>query len=150
MKFARLTTLVALVALSIGLSCMTYGQAAGPTGGQLKAAPKRPQARQPVMEAVAKVNPTKDELTKIKALAKTRNENIKAFREAHKGDTQAIREYGNEQQKQFVEGIKGVLTPTQWDQFQVELKKIMDEIKASRQNRQGSQPSPPPAPPKGG
>lgn len=147
MKLARLTTFVAFAFLSGGLSGLAHGQAAGPTGGQLKAAPKRPQARQPVMEAVAKVNPTQDELAKIKALAKTRSENIKAFREAHKGETQAIREYGVDQQKQFVEGIKGVLTPTQWDQFQVELKKIMEEIKAGRQNGQGAQP---PAPPKGG
>lgn len=144
MKLTRLLNLVALAILTLGLSGLSHAQAAGPTGGQLKQAPQR---RQPVIEALSKVNLTLEEKAKIQTLVKTRNENMKTYRDAHKGDTAAIKTYVEAQQKQFLDGIRGVLTPAQWDQFQTELKKIMEEIRAARKNSAGAAGANPPVQP---
>ena len=134
----RLLNLVPLAILTLSLASLSHAQAAGPTGGQLKPAPQRRQGRPPVIEALAKVNLTPEEKTKIKALVKTRNENLKTFRDAHQGDGAVLKTYAEAQQKLLMDGIKGVLNPTQWDQFQIELKKIMEEARAARKSGAGA------------
>src|SRR5580693_5333409 len=103
MKYKRPVGVTILAILTLAFSGLSHAQGAGPTGGQLKPAPQRKQARQPVMEALSKVNLTPDEKTKIQALVKTRNENLKTYRDAHQGDTAALKTYAAEQQKLFLD-----------------------------------------------
>ncbi|HLK14245.1 MAG TPA: hypothetical protein VKT78_05525 [Fimbriimonadaceae bacterium] len=129
----KLPKILPILLLAVGLAAVSHGQAAGPTGGKLKPGNHANRNRQPVIEALTKVNLTPEEKAKIQELVKARAENIKAFREAHPGDQPGLRAHVADQQKVFLDGIKSVLTPAQWDAFQTELKKIMEEIRANRQ-----------------
>ncbi|MHB8636834.1 MAG: hypothetical protein ACYC96_10230 [Fimbriimonadaceae bacterium] len=150
MKLSTVLSLVPLAAFTLGLATFSRAQSAGPTGGQLTPGHRNAgRGRQPVIEALAKCDLSRDERSKIQALVKTRNQNIKTFRTAHKGDASAIRPYVQAQQKQFMDGVKGVLTSAQWDQFQVELKKIIAAMRADRRKGVTGTPraTPPPAKP---
>lgn len=128
MTLTRSVTILAVFTLGVGFTTLAHAQAAGPTGGKLKANPHR-QSRQPIIEALAKVDLSTDEKAKVRELVKTRNESILKFRNEHQGDQAAIGAFVKDQQKLFMDGIKSTLTPEHYDRFTTELQKILEAMR---------------------
>lgn len=155
MNVKHLVASLAAVGLAVGLTSTAAAQSAGPTGGQLKPSNHQRQGRAPVLEALTKVNLSPEEKAKVKALVKTRNDNVKTYRDAHKGDRAAVMAYMRDQQKVFMDGIKAALTPEHYTQFQQELKTILQSLRngqpgqGQRQGQSSNQGTPPPASGKG-
>ncbi len=123
MDIKWITKLVVFAIFAIGITSIASAQGAGPTGGGLTPGKSARQGQKhPLLDALSKLDLTPDQKTKLRALETARNDDVKAFRKAHKGDTAAIREHAAEATKTFLTGIKGVLTPAQWEQFQQALK----------------------------
>lgn len=118
MNLKKLSILLSATVLTVLMTATAQAQNAGTTGGTITAPKAAAHARRPILEALSKLNLTADQKSKVEALVKARSENVKAFRQAHKGDRVANRENAKAAQKTFMDGLKGVLTPDQMKQLQ--------------------------------
>jgi hypothetical protein len=144
MRINFITRLFPVAVLAVGLVATSLGQSAGPTGGQLKPSERKAGQKHPLLDALAKLDLSPDQKVKIKDLEKIRNDDVSAFRKAHKGDMVAIKAHAEDATKTFLIGIKAVLTQAQWDQFQAELR-AMRQKRGKRNPENGTGTTTPPA-----
>jgi Spy/CpxP family protein refolding chaperone len=132
--------LLPIALLSIGLTALAHCQTAGPTGGQVTPPAKHAKhakgAKGPIRIALDTVTLTADEKAKIKSLEKTRRESVKKYEAEHPGadivDKAGHKANAEAAKQTLLTGIKGVLTPAQWDQFQTTLNSLKHKGKKKK------------------
>lgn len=150
----KIYSLLAIGGLALSLSAISFGQDAGPQGGQL-GAQKRQGGRMHgggkhmaklQAEVLAKLNLTADQKAKIEALNKNTQTEVKTIvTEGQGGDRQEIGKKIREVQKNHRESLNKILTPAQQAKFKELMMAKMKELRAKREkDGKGRQGAPPP------
>ena len=114
MKYRKLTSILGIAIFTMAIASSTFAQSSGSNGGAQPASVAK--TRHPLLNALNLVNLTPDQHTKINFIITTKERNDKAFKKTHKGDVLAIQAHNVAEEKTMMDGIKGVLTPAQWQQ----------------------------------
>src|SRR5579872_4897871 len=87
MKLNWISKIFTIAVLSTSIASMSIAQTAGPSGGQLAKAPaaKAKGHKNALVTALTKLNLSKEQSVKIKALIKARRQDMKAYQAANPG-----------------------------------------------------------------
>ncbi len=120
--------LVSILVLGVGAVGLAEAQASltpPTTTAQAKVA-KPAHGMRAINAILAKLNLSKDQHKQVKALEKARKDDARAYKESNPGadivDKSGLKAHNQKSLETFMTGLKGVLTPAQWDQFQTQYK----------------------------
>lgn len=119
------TKLILIALLAVGVTAISAAQSSGVAGSQpvqSTAAPKPKHALVAALESVTGL--TANQKTQIKGMLKQRAADNKAFRQANKGNKAALKAHSKQETQAFMTSLKTVLTPSQFHQFEANLKAL--------------------------
>jgi Spy/CpxP family protein refolding chaperone len=145
MKLNSLSKLVAIAVMAIAITAVSLAQTSGPSGGQLTTSKPAQHGRHPIVAALAKLNLAPKQKSQIEGMLKQRRADNKAFRKTNQGNLPALKAHNKQETRAFVTSLKSVLTQSQFQQFQADLRTLKG--KGSLRAKRGAIGGTPPARP---